>query len=51
MGLDIKTLEPPNVAISNDSLGFNLFLSIDFKLKDIHSGEIKYLFVANFVSF
>lgn len=48
MGLDIKTLEPPNVAISNDSLGFNLFLSIDFKLKDIHSGEIKYLFVANF---
>ena len=51
MGLDIKTYEPPSVATSDDLLKFNLFLSIHFKVKDIHSGEIKNLFVANFVSF
>ena len=51
MGLDIKTIEPPNVAISDGLLAFNLFLSINFKLKDTHKREIKNLFVADFVSF
>ena len=50
MGLDIKTYVPPNVAISDGLLAFNLFLSIHFKLKDTHKGEIKNLFVAEFVS-
>ena len=50
MGLDIKTYEPPNVAISDGLLAFNLFLSIHFKVKDARTGEIKNLFVADFVS-
>ena len=51
MGLTIKSYEPPNVVISDGLLTINLFVSINFKVKDTHDGEIKNLFVANFVSF
>ena len=51
MGLTIKSYEPPNVVISDGLLTINLFVSVNFKVKDTHDGEIKNLFVANFVSF